>query len=175
MKEKDLPQARGVEYFRAKDGRVVGIYIKGDFDDYEKFPPYVEEDAEKDFLSDAYQLSDLQREKYTKAHVTPEDYPLQITILNRDPGAVTKAHYHENFVTYEGKYRHQILWCQRGKAAVGIYTVEGDHVGDVMLEKFDMVLVTEGHRVEFIEPDTKLLEVKQGPIPEVMADEMVVL
>jgi hypothetical protein len=35
--------------------------------------------------------------------------------------------------------------------------------------------MAEGHQVEFLEPDTKVIEIKQGPIPEAIADEMVVL
>ena len=171
----ELPEAKGVKYFKAKDGRIVGIYIKGDFEDYEKFPPYVNTDAEKAFLSDAYKLENLQREKYTKAHITPEDYPLQLTILNRDPGAITRPHFHEIFESPKGNLRQQILWCQRGKARIGVYTKEGLDLGSVILEQFDLILVTEGHEVEFLEPNTKLIEVKQGPIPVSMADEMVVL
>ncbi|MFC2063554.1 hypothetical protein ACFLXB_00460 [Chloroflexota bacterium] len=175
MKENELPEAKGVQYFKAKDGRVVGIFIKGDFEDYEKFPPYVESESEKAFLSKAYSLEDQQREKFTKAHVTPENYPLQLTILNREPGATTKPHYHEIFENPKGTLRQQILWCQRGKARVGIYTKEGDHLGDVILENFGLVFCNEGHEVEFLEPNTKLIEVKQGPIPVDMGDEMVVL
>lgn len=175
MKENQLPEANGVKYFRAKDGRVVAIYIQGDFEDYEKFPPYVQTDSEKAFLSTAYKLEDLKRERYTKAHITPENYPLQLTILNRDPGATTRPHYHEIFEAPKGNLRQQILYCQRGKARIGIYTKEGEHLGDVILENFGLVLCNEGHEVEFLEPNTKLIEVKQGPIPEDMGDEMVVL
>jgi hypothetical protein len=173
--EDTLPEARGVKYFRAKDGHIVGIFISGDFDHYEKFPPFLEADEEKDFLKKAYSLEELEREKFTKAHITPPEYVLQLTYLNRDPGAVTKPHYHEVFETPARKTREQILWCQRGKAKVDLYTIEGEHVGGVELKKYDLILMTEGHRVEFLEPNTKLIEVKQGPIPESMDDEMVVL
>lgn len=175
MKEQDLPLVEHIEYFKADDGRIVGMFIGSDFHAYEAFPPYVTDAGERAFISQAYELGDVSRERNTKAHVTPDAFPLQITLLNRDPGAVVRPHYHEIFAPYEGKYRHQIMICHRGKAKIGVYTVEGQHVGDAILNPFDLILLTEGHRIEFIEPGTKMIEVKQGPIPEAIADEMVVL
>ena len=36
-----------------------------------------------------------------------------------------------------------------------------------------MVLLLEGHEVEFIEPRTRLIEIKQGPFPGTDADDKV--
>jgi hypothetical protein len=35
--------------------------------------------------------------------------------------------------------------------------------------------LTEGHEVEFLEPNTKVVEIKQGSKPAAIADEMVAL
>ena len=35
--------------------------------------------------------------------------------------------------------------------------------------------MAKGHQIEFVEPNTKGIEIKQGPIPAAIADEMVVL
>jgi len=175
MKEKDLPVVDNVTYFRAEDGRLIGMYVNNNFSDFAAFPPYVKEEKERAFINTAYEVSNINRERDTKAHITPDEYPLQITILNRDPGAVVKAHYHKNYEPFEGQTRHQIMICQRGKAIISVYTIQGDHVGDATLLPGDLILMTEGHRIEFVEPNTKMIEVKQGPIPEHIADEMFVL
>ncbi|MDP6279156.1 MAG: hypothetical protein QGI11_11710, partial [Nitrospinota bacterium] len=86
---------------------------------------------------------------------------------NRPKGAVTKAHYHlvEERPSVNTT-RHQILLCQRGKVRVGVFTKEGDYLGDAILNPGDLILMYEGHEVEFLEDDTKLIEIKEGPFPE---------
>jgi hypothetical protein len=63
----------------------------------------------------------------------------------------------------------------RGRIRVGVYTVDNEHLADVFLEPGDMILMAEGHQIEFLEPGTRVIEIKQGPIPAAIADEMVVL
>jgi hypothetical protein len=74
-----------------------------------------------------------------------------------------------------GRYRHQIMLTMSGRVRIGIYTVENEHLGDVFLEPGDLILMAEGHQIEFLEPNTRMIEIKQGPIPAAIADEMVVL
>lgn len=62
-----------------------------------------------------------------------------------------------------------------GRVRIGVYTVDDEHLDNVFLEPGDLILMTEGHQVEFLEPNTKVIEIKQGPIPAAIADEMVVL
>ncbi len=59
-----------------------------------------------------------------------------------------------------------MLICQSGAARIGVYTKEGDHLGDTLLKKDDLILMYEGHEVEFMEDGTKLIEIKEGPFPE---------
>jgi hypothetical protein len=49
---------------------------------------------------------------------------------------------------------------------VGVYTTSGTHLGDVVLRRDDLILMVEGHKVVFLEPKTKLIEIKQGPFPD---------
>lgn len=168
------PETQGMEYFFADDGRLVAMVVRSNFEGYGLFPPFLDTDEERSFVQKAYDV-DLDREKDTKAHVTPEDFPLQITLLNRDPGSVVKPHYHEAYNAPTGDYRHQIMLTVRGKVRIGVYSVDNEHLDDVYLEPGDLILMAEGHQVEFLEPDTKVIEIKQGPIPEAIADEMVVL
>jgi len=53
--------------------------------------------------------------------------------------------------------------------------VDNEHLTNVFLEPGDLILMAEGHQIEFLEPNTKVIEIKQGPIPAAIADEMVVL
>lgn len=160
------PSETDVEFFRADDGRTVAIYIPSSFDRYDAFPPYLDTDEEREHLEEAYDLDELEEERRTKAHLTDDEFPLQLVMLARPEGSLTKPHYHEVTGQFEMPTRHQILICQSGASEIGVYTEEGDHLGTVRLEEDDIILLAEGHSVEFSEPDTKLIEIKQGPFPE---------
>jgi len=165
FQESDL---KTVRYFRAPDDhRVVAIHVRGDFDEYEKFPPYLDTEEEREHLRQAYRGADPDLERRTKAHLTEDAWPLQIVILERMPGGTTLPHYHiPDRDLPKLPTRHQVLLCQRGSAKVGIFTTRNEHLGDVILRRDDLILMLEGHRVEFLEPRTKLIEIKQGPFPD---------
>lgn len=169
-----FPECEGMEYFFAEDGRLVAMVVRSDFESYGLFPPFLDTEEERAFVQTAYDIN-LDRERDTKAHVTPEEFPLQITLLNRDPGSVVKPHYHDVFEPPTGEYRHQIMLVMHGKLRIGIYTVENVHLGDVFLDPGDLILMAEGHQIEFLVPGTRVIEIKQGPIPAEIADEMIVL
>lgn len=158
---------RTVTYYHApSDNRVVAILIKGDFDEFEKFPPFMDTEEERQHVREAYSVADPMLERTTKAHITDDSWPLQLVILQREPGGTTNPHYHipdEELPPLPT--RHQMLICQRGRARIGVYTTEGDALGDVILEKDDIILMLEGHDIEFLESGSRLVEVKQGPFP----------
>ncbi len=160
-------ESKGVDYYKAPDGRTVAIHIKGDFDDYAKFPPYLDTDEAKEHIRTAYAGQAIEDERNTKAHMTDDEIPLQVIVLNRPKGAITRAHYHlvEERPSVNTT-RHQVLICQRGSARIGVFTKEGDDLGNALLRKDDLILMYEGHEVEFLEDDTKLIEIKEGPFPE---------
>jgi hypothetical protein len=155
-----------VTYYKASsDGRVVAIHIRGEFDEFERFPPFMTTEEEHEHIRKSYNV-DPESERHNKAHITHDDWPLQVIVLNRDPGGTTQAHYHvPDEPLPEQATRHQILLCQRGRARIGIVTTEGDPLGDVILNPHDLVLMMEGHEVEFLEKGTRLVEIKQGPFP----------
>lgn len=164
MRER-LGKSGQVEAYRSRDGRLVGLYIPGDFSDYTSFPPFVDTPEEEAHLAEAYRVVSPQRERETKAHVTGNELPLQIILLNRDPGSYVRPHYHVNDRPAATRTRHQVLVCQRGRLRVGLYTVEGERVGHVVLRSGDLVLLCEGHSLEFLAPGTKVIEIKMGPFP----------
>lgn len=158
---------RTVKYFRApQDDRIIAIFVGADFDEFEKFPPYLDTEEERAHMSVGYQNADPDRERRTKAHLTDDSWPLQVIVLERDPGGTTLPHYHiPDQPLPDHPTRHQMMICQRGSAKIGLYTKQGDHLDDVILHANDMVIMLEGHRIEFLEPQTRLVEIKQGPFP----------
>jgi hypothetical protein len=155
----------GVEYFHAPDGRPVAMLVPRDFDDFESHPPTFETEEEREWLQAHYRVASPELERRTKAHITPDDLPLQITILARPAGALVKPHWHLNERAPETETRHQVMVCMGGSAKVGLFAREGDHVADVVLQQGDLLLMYEGHSIETLEDRTRLLEIKQGPMP----------
>lgn len=164
-----------VRVFRAPDdNRTIAIFIGGKFSAFEQFPPFMETEDEIRHVREAYKMEDPTLERTTKAHITEDGWPLQIIMLERHKGATTLPHYHvpnENLPPLPT--RHQVLLCQSGRARVGIFTRKGVALGDVFLEPNDLLLMLEGHEVEFLEPKTRLIEIKQGPFPGTDADDKV--
>lgn len=153
------------EYHRAADGRVLAMVIRADFDDFESFPPTFDTAAEREWLERHYSVASAERERATKAHLTPDRLPLQMTVLNRPAGAIVKPHYHLNEGAASSETRHQVMVCLVGRARIGIFAKEGPHVADVELAAGDTILMSEGHSIETLEDPTRLLEIKQGPMP----------
>jgi len=166
---------KSVRYFRAPDdGRIVAIHIKGDFGEFDRFPPFMEDEDEIRHVREAYKVSDPTLERTTKAHITDDSWPLQIIMLEREPGSTTLPHYHvPNESLPPLPTRHQVLICQRGSARIGIFTTDGHALGDAVLAANDLILMLEGHEVEFLEPRSRLIEIKQGPFPGTDADDKV--
>ncbi|MFQ5692803.1 MAG: hypothetical protein ACE5IM_07145 [Nitrospinota bacterium] len=155
-----------VKYFKAKDGRTVAVLVRGDLEEYAKFPPKIDSEEDREHMARHYDLSKIDMDTYTKAHVTDDELPLQIVLLNREKGSLVKPHYHKVLKPVSGESKFQLMMCQRGLGRIGVYTREGDHLGDVELRPFDFILLLEGHSIEFVEENTKLIELKQGPFPD---------
>jgi hypothetical protein len=161
-------------YLAPDDHRTIAIFIGGKFIAFDKFPPFMETKEEIQHVQAAYKVADPTLERTTKAHITDDSWPLQIIMLERQKGAVTLPHYHvPNEPLPPHPTRHQILICQSGRARVGIFTRQGHWLGDAILEPNDLLLMAEGHEVEFLEPNTRLIEIKQGPFPGTDADDKV--
>ena len=155
----------GVEYFHAPDGRPVAMLVPHDFDDFESHPPTFETDEEREWLKNYYRVESPELERRTKAHITADELPLQITVLARPAGAFVKPHWHRNERPPQTETRHQAMVCLSGSAKIGLFAKEGDHVADVVVGPGDLLLMYEGHSIETLEDGTRLLEIKQGPMP----------
>ena len=155
-----------VQYFKANDGRTVAVLVRGDMEEYSAFPPKIETQEDRAHMARHYDLSKIDMDTYTKAHLTDNELPLQVVLLNRESGSKVRPHYHKVLSSVSGESKFQLMMCQRGLGRIGVYTREGDHLGDVDLRPFDFILLMEGHSIEFIEENTKLIELKQGPFPD---------
>ncbi len=164
-----------VRFYKAPDdNRTIAIHVGARFSAFDRFPPFMETEEEIRHVREAYRVADPTLERTTKAHITDDAWPLQIIMLERHKGAITLPHYHiPNEALPPLPTRHQILICQTGRARVGIFTRQGHGLGDVFLEPNDLLLMAEGHEVEFLEPNTRLIEIKQGPFPGTDADDKV--
>jgi hypothetical protein len=141
------------------------MLVPHDFDDFESHPPTFDTEEEREWLRRYYHVESPELERRTKAHVTEDGLPLQITILARPAGAYVKPHWHQNEQPPSSESRHQVMICARGSARVGLFTKEGEHVDDAALGPGDLLLMYEGHSIETLEDGTRLLEIKQGPMP----------
>ena len=155
----------GAEMHHAPDGRPVAMIVRSDFDDFAGYPPTFETEAEREWLRTHYRVASPELERTTKAHLTPDELPLQMTLLNRPAGAFVKPHYHIDEGAPRSETRHQVMVCLSGRARIGIFAREGPHVADVDLAAGDVALLYEGHSIETLEDGTRLLEIKQGPMP----------
>ena len=107
---------RHVKYFHAPgDHRAIAIFISGQFDEFEKFPSFMETEEEIQHVREAYKVADPLLERTMKAHVTDNSWPLQIILLQRNPGGTTLPHYHVSTeLLPDLPTRHQVLICQSG-------------------------------------------------------------
>jgi hypothetical protein len=142
------------------------MVVRRDFDDFASHPPTFATEAERDWLGQHYRVASPELERETKAHLTADDLPLQVTVLNRPAGAFVKPHWHLNERPPESATRHQVMVCLAGSVRIRVFAREGDHVADVVLEGGDLALLHEGHSIETLEDGTRLLEIKQGPMPD---------
>lgn len=149
----------------ASNGRLLALVVRADFDDFASHPPTFATEDERAWLAQHYSVASPEVERDTKAHLTGDELPLQLTILNRPAGAVVLPHYHESLPAPETPTRHQVMICLSGRARIAVFSTEGERGGSVDLGAGDCALLLEGHSIETLEDATRLLEIKQGPMP----------
>ena len=118
-----------LKYFKAKDGRTVAVLVRGDLEEYSQFPPKIDTEEDRAHMARHYDLSKIDMDTYTKAHLTDNELPLQIILLNREVGSRVKPHYHKVSSPLPGSSKFQLMMCQRGLGRIGVYTREGGPSG----------------------------------------------
>jgi mannose-6-phosphate isomerase-like protein (cupin superfamily) len=86
----------------------------------------------------------------------------QLGYMNRPEGYEIKPHRH-NLVPREVHLTQEVLFIKSGKVRVDFYDNEQNYVTSRILEKGDVVLLSDGgHGFKMLEP-SEIIEVKQGP------------
>lgn len=170
----DVVSQAGVDYVCSPDdGRVLALHVVSAAMDVSGLPPTLQ--AEPPTPAGVAGQTASARMAQTKGHLTPVGWPLQVLLLRRGPGPSVRPHVHRPPVAGEpvNAFAQQVLICQSGRARVGVFTHDGIEVAQVTLEPHALVFLTEGHAVEFLEPDTVIIEVKQGPVAGVDVDDKI--
>lgn len=86
----------------------------------------------------------------------------QLGYMNRPEGYVIEPHRH-NLVAREVHLTQEVLFIKSGKVRVDFYDKEQTYVKSSILEKGDVILLSEGgHGFKMLEK-SEMIEVKQGP------------
>jgi len=96
--------------------------------------------------------------------LTPDDYPLQVGLIERKQGYAFRPHIH-NDLHYNVNTTQEFLYVERGSIRATIYSHDWEVVAKIELGAGDFMLsVAGGHSFEVLD-DVRLVEVKQGPYP----------
>ena len=93
--------------------------------------------------------------------LTPEYFPFQLGMHQRDAKTVVEAHQHKPFAKLENIPAQEFFYIIEGKVQVVVYHKKKMHK-TIILNAGDMILLNCGHEITFLEK-TKLVELKQGP------------
>jgi hypothetical protein len=98
--------------------------------------------------------------------LTPDDYSLQLAVMNRPAGYHIQPHVHR-LIDRRTQLTQEVLVIRKGKLRVDFYDDNQVYYTSRMLEKGDVILLTSGGHGFEITEDTEIIEVKQGPfIPD---------
>jgi mannose-6-phosphate isomerase-like protein (cupin superfamily) len=93
---------------------------------------------------------------------TPGEFSQQLAYMKHPQGKVIHPHVH-NPVKREVHYTKEVLIIKKGKLRVDFYDDDQIYLESRVLEKGDVILLSEGgHGFEVLE-DLEMFEVKQGP------------
>ncbi len=97
--------------------------------------------------------------------LTPNDYTLQLGLLEHPAGRCIKEHIHNPDIKYKVDTTQEFLYIEKGKVKASIYSNNFDLITEIILEPGDFMLhISGGHGFEILE-DSRIIEIKQGPYP----------
>lgn len=110
-------------------------------------------------------LAIIIRSDYQKEGIeffTNDNDSQQLGYMNRPEGYVIEPHRH-NLVPREVHLTQEVLFIKSGKVRVDFYNNQQDYIKSAILEKGDVILLSDGgHGFKMLEK-TEMIEVKQGP------------
>lgn len=97
--------------------------------------------------------------------LTDASNPFQVGLHNRKKGVKLTPHIHKIASPLKITQIQELLYVQKGKIRVNLYTKKGESIRSMILAENDAVLVLDiGHGVDIL-TDAKIFQVKQGPFP----------
>lgn len=97
--------------------------------------------------------------------LTPDDYTLQLGLLEHPKGKLLKDHQHNPKVKYWVNTTQEFLYLEKGKVKVKFFDNDWGLVTEEILTAGDFLLhISGGHGFEVLEK-CRMIEIKQGPYP----------
>jgi len=93
---------------------------------------------------------------------TPESFSQQLAYMRRKKGYVIEPHLH-NKVQREVFNTQEVLFIKSGKVRVDFYDNNKKYLKSSYLAKGDVILLSSGGHGFFMEEESEIIEVKQGP------------
>lgn len=101
---------------------------------------------------------------------TLESSAIQVATMRHDEGEHKRAHKH-NVYERVATRTNETMFIRYGRLRAIIYDDNGDICGFFHLEQGDVaIFLAGGHSFDFMEDDTEILEVKNGPFESVEKD-----
>lgn len=96
---------------------------------------------------------------------TPEDYSLQVGLIDKQKGDNIKKHIHQKEAGYNIDMLQEFLYIIEGKVKIRLFSDKWDLIENFVLLSGDFILfVSGGHSVEVLE-NCKMIIIKQGSYP----------
>ena len=108
------------------------------------------------------------RESFSKDGIeffTPDDYSQQVGYMKRPEGYKIKPHIH-NHVPRKVSNTQEVLIIKKGKVRVDFYDAQKEYLISKILLKGDLIVLISGGHGFFMEKESEIIEVKQGPYIE---------
>jgi hypothetical protein len=115
-------------------------------------------------IARARSLENLKENKEKMSFISPNDFPLQLGLHNRQKGETIAAHFHIPFTELKNFPVQEFFYIVAGKVKIDLYDDRnGDRkVNEVIISSGDTILLNTGHGLTILE-DTQMIELKQGP------------
>jgi hypothetical protein len=99
------------------------------------------------------------------AFLTPEDFGLQVAVMNRAKGYEIPAHFHHP-VPRALTGTKEVLIIKRGTLRADLYSKDSNYLCSVNLNPGDVIILNAGGHGFQASDDCTFIEVKQGPYVE---------
>lgn len=97
--------------------------------------------------------------------LTPNDYTLQLGLIEHPVGTVVRDHVHNPEIKYKVDTTQEFLYLEKGRVKAKIFTDNFELVAEIIMNPGDFLLhVYGGHGFEVLKK-CRLIEIKQGPYP----------